>query len=124
MDLDASTFRVALRLRRSMPVVMSSVAHLSRYMYMPARLLVVALVLGHLSAAQTVIECREPGLSIRFAGPTSRGTVLERDGKGSWDRLACNGSKTIAHGTHRTFALLDMLSAQIALAYHRDAGRA
>ncbi len=88
MDLDASTFRATLRLRRSVPVAMSSVAYLSPYTRTSARLPVAALALGHLYAAQTVIECREPGLSTRCAGPTSRGRVLERGGRGSWSRLA------------------------------------
>lgn len=79
---------------------------------MSVHLLVDALALGHLYAVQTVIECREPGLSIRCAEPTSQERVLERVGKGSLRRLAGNGNEIITHGTYRTVALLDMLSAQ------------
>ena len=63
---------------------LSSVTNLSPYVHTLVRLLVDALALGHLYVAQIVIECRVPGLSIRCVGPTSRGTVLERAGKGSW----------------------------------------
>jgi hypothetical protein len=87
-----------------------------------AHLLVGALALGHLCAAQTVIECREPGLSIRYAGLTSRGRVLERADKGNWGRLAGCNSKNHSSCHTQDFCFVRHAERSMVSAYHGDAG--